>query len=67
MHSAITWDDLVSNYCIFINTDSVPVEAMEDDIRRFAEISNRRFDDVLDQLYDTVFWLRTPEENYLPF
>lgn len=67
MKTATNWDELVYNYEVFINTDSIPVEAMDDEIRRFAEANNRRFTDVLHDLYDAVFWLRTPEENYLPF
>jgi len=55
MKTATTWDDLFANYEVFINTDSVPVEAMNDDIRRFAEINNRRYTDVLNDLYEAIW------------
>ena len=59
MKTATTWDDLVFNYKVFVNTESIPVEAMDDEIRRFAEANNRRFTDVLHDLYDAL-WPELP-------
>ena len=55
MKTATTWEDLVANYEVFVNTDAVPVEAMYDDIKAYAAANKLLFCDTLSALYEAAF------------
>ena len=55
MKTANTWEDLVKNYEVFINTDVVSAEAIHDDIAAWAAKNKLPFTEVLDKLYEAIF------------